>query len=179
MKKFFAVITSAILVGCGSGGDDEGFFWDGFNNFGQVQWSCRDANNGQFAANWMCADQKVNDHKWPTDGVQRETNLWFKGVSIRTICKESIEKFLFSNKGTYVRTEQSGIYVPGLGYQDDAVYSQHWNQSANASWSMLYKFDENNWAVFVIRAKNTADFWPAECRAYVMNNGTYEGYKSI
>ena len=95
MKKALlalALTASAFLTGCGGGGSDDGFYWDGFAP--GPQWRCRDSSNGQFANNWMCADQKVGDWKWPTDGIPRETNLWFKGVAISTICESNINKFI-------------------------------------------------------------------------------------
>jgi hypothetical protein len=183
MKKTLLALSltaSAFLTGCGGGGDagDSGFFWDGFLE-GGTQWRCRDASNGQFTNNWMCADQKVNDLKWPTDGVPATTSQWYKGAAIQSVCAESIARYVASESGPYTWKRNDNDIISdtlsklGITYHVDT--SQFWNQSDAAARSYTYKFDDNNWAVFVIQAPTNVDFFPAQCRAFLKDNGSFKG----
>ena len=182
MKKTLLALSltaSAFLTGCGGGGD-AGFYWDGFFS-GGLQWRCRDSSNGQFVNNWMCADQKVGDRKWPTDGIPLETNLWLQGVSISKICESSINKFVMSRTGQYTWKTYGDIQpiLRNQGISANIDYSQFWNQSDSAALSILYKFDEKNWALFTIRAKSRTDFYPAWCQTFLMEEGIYKGAMSL
>ena len=179
-KTLLALTASAFLTGCGGGGDagDSGFFWDGFFA-GGLQWRCRDASNGQFTDSHMCADQKVNDLKWPTDGVPATTSLWYKGAAIQSVCAESIARYIASESGPYTWKRNDNDIISdtlsklGITYHVDA--SQFWNQSDAAARSYTYKFDDNNWAVFVIQAPINVGLVPAQCRAFLKDNGSFKG----
>lgn len=173
------------LVGCGGGNKDEedyGFYWDGFLNYG-IQWRCRDASNGQFTANWMCANQKVNDLKWPTSGVPLTTNRWFKGAAIHSICEDSIKRYITSKVGYYTFKQNNNDMISdtlsNLGVNIQINTSQFWNQSDGAARSITYYFDNDNWAVFVIQAPTQFDFYNAECKAFLKDNKVYKGMLQI
>ena len=65
------------------------------------------------------------------------------------------------------------LLSPNTTYYVDT--SQFWNQSDAAARSYTYKFDDNNWAVFVIQAPTKVDFYSAQCRAFLKDNGSFKG----
>ena len=200
MRTLFATMAVTFLTACGSGGGEEGngsgYHWDGFIAHGTIEWRCRDASNGQFIENAMCNDQKVNDNKWPTEGVPRETNLWARGVSIETVCKDQMAKVPFASqykrvsiqtlpqfyyKGTIMRDE----WYPHRGW---ATYHYSINRMINISeiinWQYYWNYqndssiswqkDENDWIVWLIKApRANTGIYPAQCVALSMENGVY------
>lgn len=207
MKKFLAILGVAFTItGCGGGDSDSGFFWDGFINNGLIQWRCRDASNGQFAITMACSNEKVNDNRWPTDGVPRETNLWARGVPIQTVCRDQMAAF--PNASFYSRVNMSDLpkfryqgrlikleYDSSLGgillwsgvgylYQVDKIlgmseiieWQNFWNSQNDTS--IVWKKDNSNWIVWLIQApRSNTGIYPAKCAAYSMENGVFKGLR--
>jgi len=121
----------------------------------------------------------VNDLKWPTDGVPSTTSLWYKGAAIQSVCASSISRYIASESGAYTWKQNDNDIISdtlsklGVAYYVD--YSQFWSQSDAAAMSVTYKFNDDNWAVFVISAPAKTDFYPAQCRAYLKDNGSFKG----
>jgi hypothetical protein len=209
--SLISLAVATLLTGCGGGGNPEtasvavpvvvvdagtslitvpsldlpvknnGMFWDGFIE-GVTQWQCRDSNTNKITYNHLCADQKVNDLKWPTAGVPATTNLWYRGAAIQSVCAENITRYVTSRAGqpyTWKKNENDITNtLAELGIIYHVVESGFWSQlegvNVSTARSYTYKYDDNNWAVFVIHAPTYADFFPAQCRFFQKENGVFK-----
>lgn len=157
---------------------NNGMFWDGFIE-GTTQWRCRDSSNDKITFTHLCADQKVNDLKWPTAGVPATTTLWFQGAAIQSVCAENITRYVTSRAGqqyTWKKNDNDKISdtLASLGIIYHVDVSDFWTQIDGNARSYTYKYDDNNWAVFVIHASAYTDFFPAQCRFFQKENGVFK-----
>ena len=162
------------------------YAWDGtISPDSHLVWVCRETTTGQLLDKSYCANRPLGDVTWPTVGVPTDTGLWYRGVDIETICKDSIQRYI-GTRTDYLKKYQTTISVPslkGIVYIDDLqipdeMYKTHWMQ-VNGVWSLLVQFDNQNWAVFLIKAPADEEFYDPYCRAMVRKDGFYLGYLAI